>query len=110
MQTKFFSHTAALVAVLDGLVIAGNDLVFGTLSSLPMVSAVIAFIFLAFGLFVWRLGERFHEFGLETPAGSDTYRALSRLMTVAFGILTLVMVCAFYGLWERVLQGAAIFG
>ncbi|MDA8491009.1 MULTISPECIES: hypothetical protein [Enterobacteriaceae] len=110
MKTKYFSRAAALAAVLNGLVIAGNDLMFGIRSSLPMISGVIAFIFLVFGLFVWRLGERFHEFGLEIPSGSATYRALARLMAVAFGAVALVMACVLYGLWERILQGAAIFG
>lgn len=110
MQTKYFSRAAALVAVLNGLAIAGNDLVFGTLSSLPMVSAVIAFVFLAFGLFIWRLGERFSELGGEIPAGSEVYRALARLMAIAFGIVALVMACSLFGLWDRILQGVSIFG
>ena len=110
MKTKYFFRDAALAAVLSGLVIAGNDLMFGIRSRLPMRSAVIVFICLAFGLFIWRLIEQFHELGLETPAGSVTYRALARLMAVAFGVLALVMACVLYGLWVRILQGASIFG
>lgn len=47
MYTKYLSLVAALIAVANGIIIAGNDLVFGTRSGLPVVSAVIAVIFVA---------------------------------------------------------------
>lgn len=110
MPTHYVSRIAGLVTVLNGFVIAGNDLVAGVQSSLPVVSAAMAVVFVLSGLFVWRLGERLHQLGREIPPGNSTYRALARLMTVAFLIVALVMFSILYGLWERISQGAAIFG
>lgn len=101
---------AALITVLNGLVIAANDLLFGIASSLPVVSAVIAVFFIVFGLFIARLGMLLHLVGDETPKGSSAYRALSRLMALAFVIIALVMLSVLYALYDRIAHGAAIFG
>lgn len=101
---------AALLAVLNGLVIAGNDLLFGIRSSLPIVSCIIAAIFIVSGLFVWRVGAQLREVGHETPAGSPAYRALSRLMTLAFVVTALMMLGVLYGVCDRIAHGASVFG
>ncbi|MCX9017738.1 hypothetical protein NLN96_12060 [Citrobacter portucalensis] len=110
MCTKYLSLVAALIAMANGIIIASNDLVFGTRSGLPVVSAVIAVIFVALGFFVWRLGQLFWQLEREINTSSSTYSALSRLMVIAFTIVGLVMLCALYGLYSRILQDAAIFG
>ncbi|CAM6618292.1 hypothetical protein IOC47_22895 [Enterobacter cloacae] len=107
---KLLMLAAALLAVLNGLVIAGNDLLFGPRSSLPMVSGVIAAFFVEFGIFVWRTGTQLHRVGTETPAGSQAYAALSRLMALAFVVVALMMLSVLYALYDRAVHGTSIFG
>lgn len=108
--TSFFSTAAALAAILNGLIIAGNDLAIGIKSSVPIVSGVIALIFVAFGLFVWEVGVQLRRVGNEVLVGSPAYRALSRLMVLAFGVIALVMLSAMYALYDRISHGVSIFG
>lgn len=105
-----FSAVAALLAALNGLIIAGNDLALGIKSSVPAVSAAIAALFVLFALLIWRMGTQLRRVGNEITAGSPAYRALSRLMAMAFGIIALVMLGLLYGLYDRIAHGAAIFG
>lgn len=104
------AQLAAWITALNGIVIAANDLLFGIKSSLPAVSAVIATLFVVSGLFVGRVGTLLREVGSETPPGSRPYKALSKLMTLAFGLIALVMLGVLYALYDRISHGAAIFG
>lgn len=70
--TSFFSATA-LAAILNGLIISGNDLAIGIKSSVPIASGVIALIFVAFGLFVWEVGVQLRRVGNEVLVGSPAF-------------------------------------
>lgn len=101
---------AALSTALNGLVIAANDLLLGIKSSVPIVSLVVALLFVFSGLFIGWLGILLRRIGSEVPAGSRAYRTLSRLMALAFVVVALVMLSVLYALYDRIAHGAAIFG
>lgn len=107
----WLSGASALLFILTGCFIAGNDLFIGVASSLPLVSAIISLLFIAIGVLLGLLGHfavRLARWMM--PEGQADYRRLQGLLLILFAVALLVAAGVFYGVVGRVGQGMAIFG
>lgn len=105
------SGASALLFILTGCFIAGNDLFIGVASTVPVVSAIVSLIFIAIGVLLGLLGLHASRLAMRVmPEGLADYRRLTLLLQILFALSLLVAAGVFYGVVGRVGQGMAIFG
>ena len=108
---SLLSQISALLFVSTGLVIAGNDVLMGIRSTVPVVSMVVSLLFLFAGVFVYALGKSGADLmSCIEVKGIPQYRRHSMLLSILFSFTATCGAAILYGVITRIEQGFSIFG